>query len=114
MGEGKSQMAKKTDVAKKSLLWVFPRILGIGLALFFFVFTLDSFGEKISLLAWLIHATPAFISLGLVLLAWNRPKIGAVAYTLAGMVAAGFFHSVWLAIPELIIAVLFTFEGFKK
>ena len=61
-----------------------PRVLGLGITLFLAAFALDVFGEQhgalATALALAVHLVPALVALGVLVLAWRRPWIGAVAF----------------------------------
>lgn len=65
------------------LQWA-PRILGLALALFLGLFALDAFEEgkplRETIPAFLIHLTPTWLVLGVVIAAWRRGWIGAIAF----------------------------------
>ncbi|MFH1852501.1 MAG: hypothetical protein ABIA75_09160 [Candidatus Neomarinimicrobiota bacterium] len=77
----------------KILLWT-PRIITIIFALFISLFALDSFGAGNgfwkSIAAFLIHLIPTYLVVIVLILAWRRPWIGAVAY-----IGLGIFYIVW-------------------
>lgn len=71
----------------KYLYWA-PRILGVFFVLFLMMFSLDVFEPGVA--AWqialglFIHNIPAFVLLGLLIVAWKHVIVGAVAFTTAG------------------------------
>lgn len=69
----------------RALVWA-PRILGIAVALFIGVFALDALGE--GLRAILLHLVPTFVLLLTVLLAWQRPWVGALVFSALAVVYA--------------------------
>jgi len=78
-------MRKKTN---GFVFWA-PRILGIAFACFLALFSLDVFGNGLgfwgTLLALLIHNIPSFVLVAVVVIAWRRELVGAVALVAAGL-----------------------------
>ena len=68
---------------EKFIYWV-PRILGIGLLVFYALFALDAINEESSvgemLLGLLIHLVPAFLLLAALLVAWKWEFPGGLLY----------------------------------
>lgn len=81
------------------LLWT-PRLLGIALALFLAMFALDVFGEPGTLVeksvALLMHLIPAGLVGAVVIVAWRRELVGAVAFA---ALAVAYVVSVWDRFP---------------
>lgn len=97
------------------------RILAILFILFLMMFSLDVFEEGLAwtqiVLGLLIHNLPAFILIGIVLISWKHPLVGAVAFPFAGAAYAlmilingsGFASSaiLLLSLPTFIIGILY-------
>jgi len=70
------------------ILWS-ARVLSLCFAAFISVFALDIFEENKSFwetaLGLLIHLTPTYLVLLILIIAWNKPWIGAVVYTFLGL-----------------------------
>lgn len=83
------------------IMWI-ARTMSILLVCFVSVFALDVFsgGRPVlqTLLALAIHLVPAYILLAILILAWRRPWIGAVAYAILAAVYAGWArkHPLWV------------------
>jgi hypothetical protein len=97
------------------MLWS-ARLLGVGIGLFLAMFALDAWeaGAPISqkLTGLLVHLLPSALVLSIVVLSWNRPWIGGIAFVLlaAAYAATVGFRLDWmLAIsgPLLIAGGLF-------
>ncbi|NJN41786.1 MAG: hypothetical protein HC811_05685 [Flammeovirgaceae bacterium] len=93
-----------------------PRISAIVLALFLSLFSLDAFNENQSIIAsivdWLIHVTPVWFILIVLIASWKRPIIGTVMFTLAGLYysIAAWGNWNWIASiagPLIIVAILY-------
>ena len=105
------------------LLWS-PRVLGVAVSLFIAMFALDAFSEGKPFLQALpeffIHLIPALVLLGLVVVSFRRPWIGAAAFIGLAVVYAVTMargHVDWmLAIsgPLVIVGVLFLWSGFER
>jgi hypothetical protein len=74
---------KEEHRMEKFIYWV-PRILGIGLLVFYALFALDAINEESSvgemLLGLLIHLVPAFLLLAALLVAWKWEFPGGLLY----------------------------------
>lgn len=108
----------------KILYWT-PRILTIVFILFLALFAFDVFEGEQSLIkkltGFLIHLLPNFVLILLLILAWKREWIGAIAFTLAGiayivMVWGRFPFATYLIIsgPLFLIAVLFLMNWINR
>jgi len=111
-----------------------PRLLCILAILFVSIFALDAFSPELSLWrqigAFLIHLTPSFILLGLLILAWKREFIGGIIFILIGLGLSPIVfshnyrmnHSIVMSIgiiltitiPFAIVGILFIISHFKK
>jgi len=99
-----------------ALLFWSPRMLALAVSVFFGLFALDAFAPgKSRADAWIdfaLHLVPAITVLTAVLLSWQRPWIGAVAFitlALAYAITAGARLDWILAIsgPLMAVGVLF-------
>jgi len=64
----------------KKLFWI-PRILAIAYILFLSLFSFDTdFG-----IGFLIHLLPSMIFTGCLILAWFKPKVGGILFSIAGL-----------------------------
>ena len=93
----------------RALVWA-PRILGIAVALFIGVFALDALGEGPR--AILLHLVPTFVLLLAVLLAWQRPWVGALVFSALAVVYAATVPARpdWILVisgPLLVVGLLF-------
>ncbi|MEO1440786.1 MAG: hypothetical protein AAFV33_10305 [Chloroflexota bacterium] len=93
----------------QSILKWSPRILAIGVALFFAVFALDVFGEYPSanetLVALAMHLVPAIILLVATVVAWRDRLIGGVLFLAAGALSVVFFDTNKHPITFLLISL---------
>ena len=106
------------------LLYWAPRILTIAFALFIALFALDVFNEVHGfwtvLLALGMHLLPAFAVIAVLVAAWYREWIGAVAYAILAFVYAYLVlprHWNWFACigtPLLVMAALFLAGWFER
>ncbi len=97
------------------IVWT-PRVLAILFACFVSLFALDVFVEGRPwtgiLVALLIHLIPTYVLILVLVLAWRRPWIGALAY---GALAVAYAilarrHETWIlviSVPLLVVAGLF-------
>lgn len=105
----------------KFLYWL-PRILGIGLIVFYVLFALDAFDSESSmgemLLGFLIYLIPAFVLIAILLVAWKWELPGGILYLAAGALyiymARGMYWMVYLYIggPLLLSGILFILHHF--
>lgn len=114
---------------KNKLIYWLPRALSVFFVIFLAMFSLDVFEEGLGfwqrLLAFLMHNIPTFVMLSVLIVAWKREIVGAIAFLLLGLLYAGlvlisrgfqWFMLVWIfQISGLafLIAYLF-FLGWKK
>ena len=104
-------------------LWI-PRVLGVLVSLFVGMFALDAFsgGKPFfqALPEFLVHLVPAFILLALVLASFQRPWIGAVAFTgLAILYAVTMARGrvdwmLTISGPLLVVGVLFSWSWLQR
>jgi hypothetical protein len=103
--------------AGRILFWS-PRILGIGFTLFLSIFALDVFGEDRDFwgtaVALLIHLTPVYIVVIMLVIAWRREWVGAILFPALAVFylvfSWGRFHwSAYLVIsgPLFLVGALF-------
>jgi lysylphosphatidylglycerol synthetase-like protein (DUF2156 family) len=82
-------MAKKIG---KFIYWA-PRILSIIFILFLALFSLDIFGNGYgfweTVVGLFMHNIPSMVLLVVLLIAWKHELVGAVAFTLAGLIFIG-------------------------
>lgn len=113
----------KNFLLTTNILYWLPRILGIVFILFLSLFALDAFTGQSSLLnqilGFLIHLTPNFLMLILLILAWKRELLGGVAYILLSVVFTIFFNTyneissfLLISFPLLIIGLLFLLHSY--
>lgn len=97
------------------ILWT-PRVLSILLICFISLFSLDVFEEgrpwTETLVALLMHLIPAYVLILILVFAWRRPWVGAIAYTALAVAYAvwAWRHMPWIliiAVPLLVTAGLF-------
>jgi len=85
---------------KKNFIYLAPRILSILYLLFLAMFSLDVFGNGYgfwgTILGLFMHNIPTLILLVVVLIAWKHELVGAITFTLAGL----------LYIARLLITIL--------
>lgn len=104
----------------RKLLFFAPRIAGILVAVFTGLFALDVFdmpgstGER--LLAFIIHAAPAIVMIGLLALAWRWEWVGALAFGAAAIYMLRSVSGDWFSalgnlllfvLPAALVAILF-------
>lgn len=117
----------------KVLHWA-PRIICILAILFISLFALDSFRPDLTIWqqtgAFLIHLTPSFVLLAILIFAWKWELLGGIIFILLGIGFSPFIfvknynmnHSVWMSIgiiaaitvPFVIVGILFIVSHFKK
>jgi hypothetical protein len=104
-----------TDLAARTLYWA-PRVLTILFAAFISIFALDVFdGNKSlgqTLLALAIHLIPTALVVLVLVLAWRREWVGAVAFCGLGMLYAVWArqHPQWILViggPLFLVGGLF-------
>jgi hypothetical protein len=91
----------------KPILYWAPRILAILFIAFISIFALDVFSEPHWYLALFMHLIPSFILTLITIIAWKKEKLGGILFLILAVIMGWFFHSVFLAIPNLIIGFLF-------
>ena len=104
-----------TAFSKRVLFWA-PRALSILFIAFVSMFALDVFGEGRgfwqTLTALMMHLIPSFVLVAVLVAAWRREWIGAVAFAVCGIVLAAIVRAPWwgkaiFAVPCLLMAWLF-------
>jgi hypothetical protein len=108
------------------LLYWSPRILSIAFAIFISLFALEAlnqgYGFWQTVLALLINLIPAYIVVGLLIVAWRWEWVGAVLFAAAVVLYTAQTrprHFSWavistIALPLLVIAVLFLINWLKR
>ena len=111
-----------------------PRVLSIIAILFISVFSLDAFRAglplKTQILDWLIHMTPSFVMMAVLVIAWKWENIGGVIFLAVGLAFTPFIfwgnyannHSIWLSLfiilavnfPFILVGVLFILSNNTK
>jgi len=78
-----------TRGARSFLYWM-PRLLGIGLTVFVGLFALDVFDLPgrwwQAILALLVHLLPVYVLVIILVIAWRRPWVGAIFFSLFAVV----------------------------
>lgn len=113
----------------KVLYWT-PRIVSILFILFIALFSLDVFEPGLSLgqmiIGFLMHNIPTFALIIIVIIAWKREIVGAIAFFLAGIAyivsvfASSDFEwymlswSLIIAGPAFFIAILYLLNWRRK
>ena len=92
----------------KIIHWA-PRVAAIMIIFFTSLFSLDVFGTGASPLevvgAFLMHNIPSIIMIAFLVLAWKRPFVGFVVFSIAGVAFAIFFVRDFYALPNLLLFV---------
>lgn len=103
---------KRKQTPKKCLdfFYYLPRFSAVLFILFISLFALDSFALPNWPVALFMHLIPAMLLGVITFIAWKYPKVGGILFTLTGMVAVYFFHSIFVAVPIWIIGSLFLLE----
>ncbi len=111
-----------------------PRVLSIIAILFISVFSLDAFRAglplKTQILDWLMHMTPSFVMMAVLVIAWKWENIGGVIFLAVGLAFTPFIfwgnyvnnHSIWLSMfiiltvtfPFILVGVLFILSHHTK
>jgi Na+/proline symporter len=108
------------DVSKRIEKFVFwtPRVLAILFIAFLALFSLDVFGQGYgfwgALLALFMHNIPTFVLVIILVIAWRREAVGAVAFIVAGLLYAVFIVINALGNPPLqwhYIPMILTISG---
>lgn len=104
------------------LYWA-PRGLTMAFIVFLSMFALDVFrpGQSIwvTLGALFMHLIPSFLLIGFLLIAWRREWLGAVLFTVAGVLLLIVARPNWiakliLASPVFVVAALFLWNWLKR
>ncbi len=98
----------------KALFYWLPRILALLLIAFISIFALDVIGEPRWFLAMLIHLIPSYILSAVTFVAWKNEAVGGVLFFAFGIFILFFtrFGAVIIAVPALIIGILFLVRKF--
>lgn len=96
---------------KTPVIRVIPRVFTIILALFLMIFSLDVFqpGRSVQEMAvgFAIHNIPSMLLLVVMFAAWKREWVGAVLFTMLGMVYFIYVpHMYWSAIITITLPLL--------
>ncbi len=116
-------------LANRFIYWT-PRILGILFVLFLMLFSLDVFEPKRTVgeiaIGLFMHNIPALILLSLLIVSWKHELVGAISFTLGGLLyillLATNAHFQWYMLswvvaisgPAFIIGGLFAHQWLKK
>lgn len=122
-------MAKAKKQKKGWIYWT-PRIIGLLFVAFLALFSLDVFGEGLTLgetlLALFMHNIPALILLVIVIVAWKHEIAGAIGFALGGIayIVLLLINPQWewymlawaiqIAGPAFFIAILFYINWKRK
>ncbi|MDD3293024.1 MAG: hypothetical protein PHT67_02985 [Candidatus Pacebacteria bacterium] len=108
----------------KTIIYYLPRFLSIVLILYISLFSLDVFGEYTGwelLIALFMHLMPTFLLIGVIVVAWKRDLVGAIAYFILGfgyILMAGFDRPwswyVFISGPAFLVGTLFLISWFQK
>jgi hypothetical protein len=100
---------------KNRILYWTPRGLAILAILFLMMFSLDCFGEyqemREMLTCFVMHNIPAFIVIGVLIIAWKWEFIGGVLFILAAIAGAIFFNGFGSNSGVLILMAPFVITG---
>ncbi|WP_107821920.1 hypothetical protein [Mangrovibacterium marinum] len=116
------------------ILYWLPRVAGIAAILFVSLFALDAFDPALSLwqqwLAFMVHLTPTYVWVALLVLAWKRELVGGVLFVVVGLAFSPVIflyqyqlnHSLWislrfvatLSLPFVVVGGFFLWHHFKK
>lgn len=111
----------------KFVYWA-PRVLSIILIAFMALMSLDVFGNGLGFwqtaLAFFMHNIPVFVLIAVLVIAWKREIVGAVAFFLAGLAYLFFvfrnpfewYYLAWaaqIAGPAFFIGAMF-FVGYRR
>lgn len=77
--------------------------------IFISLFALDVFENAGWFWALVIHLIPSMVLVVISIIAWKKRRVGGVLFLLAGLIMAVFFHSFWLALPVLVVGLIFAF-----
>lgn len=106
----------------RAVLWA-PRLLAVAISLFLSVFALDAFDGSVpfaeALPDFLLHLIPTAILLGVIVLAWRREWIGAVAFSGLAVAYAipAYAHLSWMVTisgPLLIVGALYAWSWRRR
>jgi len=105
---------------KMKILYWSPRILAIVAILFMMMFSLDCFEEEVTkdiLICLLMHNLPAFIIIGILVVAWKWEMIGGILFLVAFLAGCFFFKvfsgnwgAMIIMLPFAITGALFLFH----
>jgi ABC-type transport system involved in cytochrome bd biosynthesis fused ATPase/permease subunit len=104
----------------RNLLYVVPRLLAVLAIAFISIFALDVFTEGSTPLAIAVglamHLLPSCVLIGVLAIAWNRPRIGAIAFLLVSVLpffflSNAFWVNTMLAGPFFLTGFLFALDA---
>ena len=99
---------------RTALIWA-PRILILLVAAFFLLMASDIFSEGYSvggmLLGFLMHNIPTIIFVAVLILTWNRPKWGGLAFAILGFITIFFFDTLEGPVVFFIVSFPILLEG---
>ena len=110
------------SIYAKVLLWS-PRALALMMTAFLSLFAFDAFSEGRplgqALVAFVIHLTPAFVLLSVVIVAWRWEWIGALAFiglaaVYANMARHRFDWILLISGPLVIIGLMYLWTWWKR
>jgi hypothetical protein len=97
---------KRTVRGRAIFHWV-PRALAIAFIVFIGLFALDVFTSPNWFVPLLTHLIPNYILIILTVIAWKHERVGGTLFLAGGLGSVLFFHSLILALPCLLIGILF-------
>lgn len=89
-----------------------PRILAIGFIIFISLFALDVANDPQWLLALIIHLIPSDIAIIYTVIAWSRPRLGAILFIITSLLLFVFSRTLILSFFTLTIGLLFLLSSF--
>ena len=105
----RSTLGKVSSSLSKIIRWA-PRVAALLIIFFVGLFSLDVFGTGAPplevLVGFLMHNIPSIVMLVLLIVAWNRPVVGFVAFLIAAAAFAILFVRDIYALPNLLLFVL--------
>jgi len=113
----------KTTFLISNIFYWLPRGLAICFILFLGLFALDAFSDTSpfwqQLIGFVIHLTPNFLLLGLLLLAWKKEVIGGLTFIILAIIFTIWFDTyemlpsfLLISLPVLGIGALFVMHGY--
>lgn len=113
---------------RKHLLRWTPRVLSIALTIMLLLLSFDVFEEGVLwtdiLIGFLMHNIPTLIMIGIIILSWKFPIIGAFSFVVAGITYAvwilnragfeGLGSILILGLPAIITGVLYGLDTLQR